>query len=296
MPSGEALLSVPSGSTRVAGVIGDPVEHSLSPVLHNSAFAALGIDWVYVAFRVLRGQGGAAVAAMKVLDIGGLSVTMPHKADVAAAVDRLGPVAGRLGVANTVRWSRNSVDAELVGESTDGAGFIDSLADEGFDPRGRSCVVLGAGGAARAVTLALGSAGARSVTVIGRRPDAARGCADLAGPAGRPIAGGDREGLRDSVTDADLVVNATPAGMGQDRSVPFDLDPRWLTPGHFVSDLVYAPAVTVLLAASRARGATASNGLGMLIHQAARQVELWTGHPAPLEAMSAAAVKALTRS
>ncbi len=288
-------MRFPSGSTRVAAVIGDPVEHSLSPALHNAAFAALGLDWVYVAFRVPRGQGGAAVEAMRALDIGGLSVTMPHKAEVAAAVDRLGPVARQLGVANTVSWARDSENAELVGESTDGAGFIDSLLDEGFVPAGRSCVVLGSGGAARAVTLALAGAGARSVTVVGRRPEAARPCAELAGPAGRPVAGEDRDGVRDSLTDADLIVNATPAGMGGDGSLPFGLEPRWLAPGHFVADLVYVPAVTPLIAAARDRGAHSANGLGMLIHQAARQVELWTGRPAPLEAMSAAAVGALTR-
>ena len=287
-------MRIPGASTRVAAVIGDPVGHSLSPVLHNAAFSALGIDWVYVAFRVARGQAGAAVEAMRTLDLGGLSVTMPHKADVAAAVDRLGPVASRLGVANTVSWSRRSEDAELLGESTDGAGFIDSLADDGFDPSGRACVVLGAGGAARAVTLALAGAGARTVTVVARRPDAARDCAFLAGPAGRPIEGADIEGLRDSLTAADLVVNATPAGMAGHDELPLGLDPRWMGPQHFVADLVYAPAVTPLLAAARRRGAAGSNGLGMLIHQAGRQVELWTGRPAPLPAMSAAAVAALT--
>lgn len=287
-------LRAPTGFTRVAAVIGDPVEHSLSPVLHNAAFAELGIDWVYVAFRVQRGHAGAAVAAMRAMDLAGLSVTMPHKSEVVQAVDRLGPVAAELGVANTVSWSRHTTDAELVGESTDGAGFVDSLADEGFDPAGCSCVVLGAGGAARAVTLALAGASARSVTVVGRRAEAARECAFLAGPVGRPIAGSDRDGLRDSITVADLVVNATPAGMADHPGLPFDLDARWLGPGHLVSDLVYAPAVTPLLSEARDRGASASNGLGMLIHQAARQLELWTGRPAPLEAMSAAAVQALT--
>lgn len=287
-------MRTPGATTRVAAVIGDPVEHSLSPVLHNAAFAALAIDWVYVAFRVGRGQAAAAVEAMRTLDLGGLSVTMPHKADVAAAVDRLGPVAARLGVANTVSWSRRSEDAELLGESTDGAGFMDALVDDGFDPAGHGCVVLGAGGAARAVALALAGAGARSVTVVARRADAARECAFLAGPAGRPVEATDREGLRDSVTAADLVVNATPAGMSGQDEMPLGLEARWLGPQHFVADLVYAPAVTPLLTAARGRGASGSNGLGMLIHQAGRQVELWTGRSAPLEAMSAAAVAALT--
>ncbi|HET9075960.1 MAG TPA: shikimate dehydrogenase [Acidimicrobiales bacterium] len=286
-------MILPRGSTRVAAVIGDPIRHSLSPVLHNAAFDALGIDWVYVAFRVRRGQAGSAVEAMRTLDLGGLSVTMPHKAEAARAVDRLGPVAARLGVANTVSWSGHAGDTALVGESTDPGGLIDALADDGVDPAGRSCVVLGAGGAARAATLALADAGARSVTVVGRRAEAARDCAFLAGRAGRPVEGADMEGLRDSITDADVVVNATPAGMEGQPPLPFGLDPRWFGPHHFVADLVYAPAVTDLMVAARDRGATAVNGLGMLIHQAGRQLELWTGRPAPLEAMTAAAGEAL---
>src|SRR3954471_11304961 len=119
-------------STRVAGVIGDPVRHSLSPVLHNAAFRATGLDWVYVAFPVAAGDGAVAVAAMRSLGIDGRSVTMPHKADVAAAVDRLEPAAAALGVANTV-FTR---DGELVGESTDGDGFLRALLSEAaFEPR-----------------------------------------------------------------------------------------------------------------------------------------------------------------
>jgi shikimate dehydrogenase len=286
----------------VAAVIGDPIEHSLSPVLHNSAFAEMGIDWVYVAFRVAPGQGRAAVDAMRTLDLAGLSVTMPHKAEVAAAVDHLGPVAARLGVVNTVSWSRTTAESELIGESTDGAGFIDALrGDEGFDPAGRSCVVLGAGGAARAVTVALVGSGASRVTVAARRIGAARSCAELAGPAGEAVAAPgeaalagdeDRRDLRRVVSEADLVVNATPVGMGS-GGLPLSLRAEWLKPTQFMADLIYAPATTPLLAAARAAGAAGSNGIGMLIHQAGRQIELWTGRPAPLAAMSAAAIGAL---
>ncbi len=216
MPGRRALLTVPTGRTRVAGVIGDPVEHSLSPVLHNAAFAALGIDWVYVAFHVAAGQGGGAIEAMRTLDLAGLSVTMPHKADAAAEVDVLGPVAEQLGVINTVSWSRTGTDATLVGDSTDGAGYLDSLrGDEGFDPAGRACTIFGCGGAARAVTLALAGAGAVAVTVVGRRPEAAAACAALAGPAGRWSAGGEPGAIEAAVGGAELLVNATPAGMGR---------------------------------------------------------------------------------
>jgi shikimate dehydrogenase len=291
------VLSAPSGATRVAGVIGDPVAHSLSPVLHNAAFNELGIDWVYVAFHVAAGQGAAAVDAMRTLDLAGLSVTMPHKADAAVAVDTLGPTAPRLGVVNTVSWSRVTTDAVLMGESTDGDGFIDALrGDEGFDPAGRACTVFGTGGAARAVALALAVSGAASVAVVGRRPEATAAAAALAGPAGAAVSGGDWAALQQAVTGAELVVNATPHGMAGEEGLPFGVAPEWIKPGQFLADLIYAPATTPLLAAARRAGASASNGLGMLIHQAARQVELWTGRPAPLEAMSAAAVGALTRT
>lgn len=273
----------------MAGVIGDPVDHSLSPALHNAAYEALGLDWVYVAFPVPAGEGAAAVAAMRSLRLAGLSVTMPHKADVAASVDRLGTTAARLGVANTVSWAAGRDGAELVGDSTDGAGFLDALrGDDGFDPAERNCVVLGAGGAARAVTLALADAGAASITVVARRRDAGQDCARLA--AGRFV---DAERATSAATLADLVVNATPTGMAAGDGLPFDLDPTAFRPEQFVVDLIYTPAVTPMLGAARAQGATTANGLGMLIHQAARQVELWTGRPAPLEAMSAAALAAI---
>jgi shikimate dehydrogenase len=278
-------LRPPTAATRVAAVIGDPVRQSLSPALHNAAFDALDLDWVYVAFHVPAGEGGRAVEAMRYLQLAGLSVTMPHKSDVAKAVDLLGPVGRRLGVVNTVTWSGDA----LVGESTDGAGFIDALGDEGFDPGGRSCLVLGAGGAARAVTLALAEAGAVSVTVVARQKDQAASCAALAGTAGRAVM---PDRLAGALGDADLVVNATPVGMGPD-SLPFELDPDWIRPSQFVADLVYAPATTPLLQAARSRGASRTNGLGMLIHQAARQVEMWTGRTPPLDVMSAAALGAL---
>ena len=295
MPGRRTLLSAPTAATRVAGVIGDPIEHSLSPVLHNAAFAELGIDWVYVAFHVAAGQGAAAVEAMRTLDLAGLSVTMPHKAEVASAVDVLGPTATELGVVNTVSWSRHSTDAELLGESTDGDGFLDALrGDEGFDPAGRVCLVLGAGGAARSVTLALAGAGAARIVVAARRAEPAAGTAALAGSAGSYLVVSNGEVLETAVGEAELIVNATPQGMDGGPDLPFGLPAGWLKPSHFVADLIYAPATTALLSAVRRAGASGSNGLSMLIHQAARQVELWTGRPAPLEAMSAAAVAALT--
>jgi shikimate dehydrogenase len=271
----------PTGHTQVAAVIGDPVAHSLSPTIHNAAFAALGLDWVYVALPVPYGMGAAAVAAMRALPLSGLSVTMPHKAAAAVAVDRLTPTAAALGAVNTV----TPVRGELVGDSTDGPGFIDALrVDEGWDAGGRRCLVVGAGGAARAVVLALAQASAAEIVVV-NRTDARTAAAVAIAPE---VA---RAGSRDQADGADLVVNATPLGMDGDETLP--VDPQRLGPGQLVVDLVYHPAVTPLLAAARDRGAVAVNGLGMLIHQAAHQLQAWTGEPAPVGAMSAAALAEL---
>lgn len=266
----------PTGATQLAGVIGWPVRHSRSPDIHNAAYRALGLDWVYVALPVPPGRVPEALAGMRALGIEGLSVTMPHKAAVAARVDRLTADAAALGAVNSVRRDGDL----LVGDNTDGGGFLDSLRDAGIDPSGRRCVVLGAGGAARAVIRALATAGAEQVVVVNR--DRARGetAAALAGACG---ATGDVEELR----RAELLVQATPVGMGDDRTLA--ADPELLPDGAAVADLVYHPLVTPLLAAAAGRGLPTVDGLGMLVHQAARQLRSWTGAEAPIEVMRAAA-------
>ena len=276
-----------TGATRVAAVIGSPVRHSLSPAMHNAAFRALGLDWAYVAFEVSPGAEhvAAAIAGMRALDLVGLNVTMPHKADVAAAVDRLTPTAEALGAVNTV--TRGPGPDVLTGHNTDGPGLLDALRiDEGFDPAGRRCVVFGAGGAGRAVIRALGEAGAASVTVVNRTADRAVAAAPLAGDAGRV-------GVAADAADADLIVNATPLGMSGVEGVA--IAPDLFGTGQLVVDLVYHPAITPLVEAARARGAAATNGLGMLIHQAAHAIRLWTGEDPSLEVMSAAALRELAR-
>lgn len=273
-----------SARTRVAAVIGDPVHHSLSPVLHNAAYQALGLDWVYVALPVAAGGFPAAIEAMRTFGLVGLSVTMPHKTAAAAGADALSPTAARLGSVNTLTRHGDRVH----GESTDGPGLIDALrAEHSWHPAGRECAVLGTGGAARAVVLALAEAGAAKVAVLGRRPDAAAQCAALAGTAGLVGTGAD-------VARAALVVNATPVGMtGAHDAVPFELDAGSFGKGQLVVDLVYAPSQTALMGLAAAAGASVGNGLGMLIHQAARQIALWTGLGAPVEVMRTAALAAL---
>lgn len=271
-----------NAATRVAGVIGDPVTHSLSPAIHNAAFDASGLDWVYVAFPVPAGAGAEAVRAVRTFGLGGLSVTMPHKVDAATACDELSDDARTLGSVNTIV---PRVSGGLRGESTDGDGFLRALAEEGFAPDGRRCLVLGAGGAARAIVLALGRAGA-TVTVAARRADTARAAATLA--AGSQVIG--FQGVDTAVADAELIVNATPLGM-QRELPPFD--PSRLHADQLILDAVYSPRETPLITAARACGARATNGLAMLVHQAALQFEHWTGKPAPLDAMRAAAMLAV---
>ena len=165
----------------MVGVIGHPVRHSLSPLLHNTAFAALGLDWVSLAFEVAPGEAAAALGGMRALGVAGLSVTMPHKAEVAALVDECSEVAATLGAVNCV----TNRDGTLRGDNTDGAGFLASLERAvGLSPEGRRCLVVGAGGAARAVVLALAGAHAAAVAVVNRTSARAAGVAALAGDAG----------------------------------------------------------------------------------------------------------------
>jgi shikimate dehydrogenase len=279
---------VHTARTRTAGVIGDPIRHSLSPVIFNAAFTAAGLDWAYLAFEVPEGAAGLAIGGMRALGIDGLSVTMPHKAAVLPALDEVSPDVEALGAANCI--SRRG--GLLRGDNTDGPGLVDALRlDEGLDPAGRRCAVVGAGGAGRAVARALGAAGAAEVAVVNRSPERAERAAALAGPAGRV-------GTHDQLAGAEIVVNATPLGMGvvvttggEAEPLPFDVDR--LGSGQVVVDLVYHPAITPLLDAARAQGLRTVNGLGMLIHQAAHAFRLWTSEEPPLEAMSAAAVAGL---
>ena len=269
-----------SGATRVAAVIGSPVRHSLSPALHNAAFEQLGVDWVYTAFDVTHGRAQAAVDAMRTLGLGGLSVTMPHKEGIARAVDSLDAAAAALRSVNTVV---PQADGSLKGYSTDGAGFVASLVAAGVGVDGRNVCVLGAGGAARAIIDALGRAGAARIAVLNRTFSTAQEAVHLAGAVGAI-------GVAHDVRDADIVVNATSIGMG---SNDLPCDPAALRAGQVVADVVYHPRDTALLRAARAAGATAIDGLGMLVQQAALQQQLWHGHLPYVAVMAAAAEREL---
>jgi shikimate dehydrogenase len=281
-----------TGATSIAAVIGSPVRHSLSPAIHNAGFASLGVDWAYVAFEVAPGGGRDALQAMRSLGLGGLSVTMPHKETVAESVDQLAPAAAALHSVNTVV---RLGDGRLEGHSTDGAGFVASLAAAGVEIAGRSVAVVGAGAAARSIVDALARHGAASIAVLNRTPARALAAAELAGAMGRV-------GSEDDIVSSDIVVNATSVGMATadpatadmaTQVVPFD--PALLRSGHVVADLVYHPLETALLVAARAVGALAVDGLAMLIHQAVLQQELWVGMRPDADVMRAAALRELER-
>lgn len=273
---------MPSGATRVAAVIGDPVSHSLSPVIHNAAFGALDLDWVFLAFRVPKDRGAAAIDAMRVLGLSGMSVTMPHKADVIASVDEVSPDVEALGAANCIVHLGGGV---LRAENTDGAGFVAGLRDDaGISPEGRTVAVLGAGGAARAVIRAVAEAGAAEIHVINRSVDRAAAAAHLAGSIGRVSPA-------DSVSGADIVVNATPLGMGSDTTLP--CEPGLLGAGQVAVDLIYEPARTRWFSALRDNDVEVHNGLSMLVRQAAAAFTLWTGEEAPLAEMRSSALENL---
>jgi shikimate dehydrogenase len=242
--------------------------------MHNAAFAALDLDWVYVAFPVPRGEAARAVEAARLLGVVGLSVTMPHKEDAAAACDELDADADALGAVNTITLATGK---PVVGANTDGAGFLAALRDEHVEPIGRRVLVLGAGGAARAIARALGDAGA-VVTVAARRVEAARHAAALAGGIGLAFDAAD-------VTVFDVIVNAPPLGM---RGEPPPIDAASLRVGQFVYDAVYT-VETPLLRHARSQGIACAGGLNMLVHQGALAFECWTGREAPRDVMKRAA-------
>ena len=271
------------GATRLVAVIGWPVAHSLSPVIHNAAFAALEMDWTYVALPVEPGAVPVAVAGLQALGFAGANVTMPHKEAVAEQMDELTEDAARLRAVNTIEVA----GGRLVGHNTDAPGFARFLEhDAGFDPAGKTAVLFGAGGAARACALAVARAGLTRIVVALREPARAAPLADALDGLETEVEAIAFDDAADA--SADLVLNATPLGAhGEDLPLP-----KLGADALFV-DLLYRPATTPAQQAAKAAGAQAVGGLGLLLHQAALSFELWTGRPAPLEVMSAAAVVAL---
>jgi shikimate dehydrogenase len=272
-PAGDRV----SAATRVVALLGHPVAHSVSPQLHNAAFAAAGVDAVYVALDVAVDAVERAVAGLAALDFLGANVTVPHKQQVYALVQRRTPTAEACGAGNTLFFDD---EGALTLDNTDVEGLRQVLADDIGLAAGEQAVVFGAGGAARAAAVALGQLGA-AVDFVGRRDAAVAAVRELALEAGAAV------GAEGSPR---VVVNATPLGL-HGESLPDQF--LHLTPEQTALDLVYGAVDTPFLAAARAAGAAAFDGRGMLVRQAALAFQRWTGVPAPLDVMVAAAEKAL---
>lgn len=274
--------------TRLVALLGDPVSHSLSPRMHAAAFRERGLRWAYVAFRVRPEDLGAAVAGLRALGFAGANVTLPHKVAVCQLADELDGSAARCGAANTLVFS----EGRVLAFNTDVAGVRRALDEEGVAARGLRVAVLGAGGAARAACVALGEAGAGLVTVVARRTPAGQALCDRMGeefPETRfEVRPFEDAALREVLREADMVVNATPVGMHPREDESPVREGAWLRQGQVVFDMVYNPPETRLVRLAQQAGARTVGGLSMLVHQGAASFELWTGSPAPIDAMKRA--------
>ncbi len=278
---------------KVVGLIGYPLGHSVSPPMHNAAFKKLGLDFEYVPFEVEPKDLSEALKGLRALHIAGFNVTIPHKESIVPLLDEVTKLARIIGAVNTVL----NQEGKLIGYNTDGAGFIDSLKeDAGVNPKGKNVVVLGAGGASRAVSVMLAEAGARSIALTDVLEEKAKDLSEYVGSYFEIPCNSvklNSPDLQKAIEAADILVNSTPIGMRPridqsplDKSIKFH--PRLL-----VYDLVYNPSETKLLKDARSASSKTCSGLGMLVRQGALAFTIWTGEEAPVEIMRQAAEEAL---
>jgi len=278
--------------TKLCGIIGHPVRHTISPAMHNAAITHLGVDYTYLAFDVPSTHLAKAVEGMRALDIAGLNVTIPHKVAVLPLVDELDPLAQNIGAINTIV----NQNGKLKGYNTDVAGFIEALRAVGFDASGKSVLLLGTGGAARAMGFALAQQGAR-ISIFSRHASLEQAqllSQNLNRIAQYPVKALELndDNLRKVITHAKLLVNATSVGMTPNNT-EIPLPSNMLKPGMVVFDVVYTPLETRLLKEARKKGCATVSGLDMLVHQGALAFKLWTGENAPLDVMQRAALAEL---
>ncbi len=282
-------------SSQVLGVIGDPIGHSFSPDMHNAAIDALGIDFCYVAFHVSSGRVGEAVNGLRGFEMLGLNVTIPHKLAVMEHVDQISEEALAVGAVNTI----HNEDGNLTGHNTDVYGVITAIERiAGITKFPDSCVVLGAGGAARAVTYALGRRDeVKRVTILNRTVARAESLAtDMEKITGKEIIPDAlcQASEKRAFDDAGLVVNTTSLGMYPNPDASSLLDEASVRPDLVLYDTVFNPLETQLMRQFRANGAPAFGGLDMLVYQGARSFEIWTGIKPPTDVMKQAVVGRFT--
>ena len=274
-----------NGETQVFAILGNPVAHSLSPEMYNASFAYLGMNSIYVAFRVEEDFLGQAVAGLKSLGVRGGNITIPLKEKIMPYLDSITEEARLIGAVNTFRREND----KLVGTNTDGAGFIKALTKTyPAALQRKKALLLGAGGSARAVGFSLALAGIEEITVVSRNIEKARDLARILEKAGAKAAcmGWGEAGLEDAFRNGELVVNTTPLGMAPHTEAAPAYDPSWLSPQHFVVDLIYRPARTRFLREAGERGCRIMNGMGMLLQQGVLAFEYWSGVTAPEEIMA----------
>lgn len=267
----------------LTGVLGHPVAENPTVVMQEAAFRALDLNWRYLNLEVLPEDLGAAVAGLRAMNFAGINCTIPHKVEVIQYLDDVAPDARLMGAVNTVRREGN----RLIGENTDGKGFLRALRDDaGVDPAGKRFVVLGAGGAARAITVELALAGAAEIVIVNRTPSRALPLVELLNqntPTRATFVAW--EGAYAIPTGTDVLVNTTSIGLYPDVDAQPDVDYATIRPGMVVCDVIPNPPQTPFLRAAAARGARTLDGLGMLVYQGAIGFKMWTGHDAPVEVM-----------
>jgi shikimate dehydrogenase len=296
MSSETSGVTVPfvSGHTKVIGVFGFPVEHSLSPAMHNAAIAALRLSFIYVPFAVRPDQIGPAIQSLRALGIVGVNLTIPHKESVLPFLDEITEEARDVGAVNTV----HCIEGRLLGDNTDGRGFFEPLREMGVAVAGKRVVVLGAGGAARAVVFRLAREGAQ-ITLANRTRERAERLAAAVAAAGLGRASvhattlEPTQELADAIAGAELLIHTTRVGMHPETDA---LPPVPLEAFHsnlLVYDLVYNPVETLLLKQAQARGCRTLTGVKMLVYQGAVAFQRWTGHWPPTEVMERAVLHGL---
>ena len=281
-----------SGKTQVCGVIGNPIGHTLSPVIHNAAFNHLKLDFVFLAFEVKADDLEFAMHGMQGLGICGLNVTMPHKIAITRYLDEADSTVKFLGSANTIL----NDDGKLSGFNTDGVGALQALRENGVNPTGKNVVLLGAGGAAKAIAYSL-SKEAERLYILNRTPEKAAVLADaLNRMSSNKVVGNllSPSTIQASLQNADVLINTTSVGMYPAVGNSL-VAPQWLKPNLTVMDAVYNPVETKLAKDAKAAGAKVISGIEMLIYQGAASFNIWTGHTAPVAVMQTAALNKIAK-